>query len=387
MTNATARRRHAEIAGAGLSGLTTATRLAQLGWTVRVHERADELTMFGAGFWLWENGLRSLEIAGAADDLAQGPAMRAWQICDPDGTVLFSRPASATDRLILARRADIYEALLGKAREAGVEILTNSVAVEADPAGELVLSDGQRLRADLVVAADGNRSRVRDSVHLIKSLDFGDSAGIRLLIPRLEGPPEDLASEYWSGQWRLLYNRCSETEDYVFLSTPVEDKRSRRIPIDHDLWIEHFPALREIISRFGDGGRWDRLLTVRCRHWSEGAVAVVGDAAHAMRPNLGQAGNIAFVNAIGLAEEVSAADDVPAALRAWEERMKPITDHVQRWSYWYGEVLQHWPQSMLPARSRMLKTLGRQPWFAGGIDRGAHSIPPVRHPLMVSGAV
>jgi 2-polyprenyl-6-methoxyphenol hydroxylase-like FAD-dependent oxidoreductase len=58
-------RRTAETAGAGLAGLTLATRLAQLGWDVRLHERNPELRMFGAGLWLWESGLRTLEQLGA----------------------------------------------------------------------------------------------------------------------------------------------------------------------------------------------------------------------------------------------------------------------------------------------------------------------------------
>src|SRR4029078_2619006 len=56
--------RHAEIAGAGLGGLAVSIALAQRGWSVRVHERSDTLRMFGAGIWLWENGLRSLSALG-----------------------------------------------------------------------------------------------------------------------------------------------------------------------------------------------------------------------------------------------------------------------------------------------------------------------------------
>ena len=59
--------RVAEVAGAGLGGLAVATALAQRGWSVRVHERAPELRMFGAGIWLWENGLRSLRLIGAEE--------------------------------------------------------------------------------------------------------------------------------------------------------------------------------------------------------------------------------------------------------------------------------------------------------------------------------
>ena len=88
--------RHAEIAGAGLSGLMAATRLAQLGWSVRLHERGSELRMFGAGIWLWENGLRSLEAAGALDAaVARAQVIKEWRIADEHGRTLFSRPMTA----------------------------------------------------------------------------------------------------------------------------------------------------------------------------------------------------------------------------------------------------------------------------------------------------
>ena len=57
--------RHAEIAGAGFAGLTAACALAQRGWSVRVHERADRLRTTGAGIYIYENGLRVLEVVGA----------------------------------------------------------------------------------------------------------------------------------------------------------------------------------------------------------------------------------------------------------------------------------------------------------------------------------
>src|SRR5574338_267642 len=67
-----AARRHAEIAGAGLGGLTAAAALAQRGWSVRVHERSPELRTAGAGIYVFENGLRVLEAIGAYDAAVAG---------------------------------------------------------------------------------------------------------------------------------------------------------------------------------------------------------------------------------------------------------------------------------------------------------------------------
>src|SRR5689334_25309401 len=71
-------RRHAEIAGAGFAGLTAACALAQRGWSVRVHERAEKLRTTGAGIYIYENGLRVLEVVGAYEVAVAGanPAHR-----------------------------------------------------------------------------------------------------------------------------------------------------------------------------------------------------------------------------------------------------------------------------------------------------------------------
>ena len=64
--------RHVEIAGGGFTGLTMGTALAQAGWTARVHERTEDIRAFGAGIWIWDNGVRVLKAIGAADDALEG---------------------------------------------------------------------------------------------------------------------------------------------------------------------------------------------------------------------------------------------------------------------------------------------------------------------------
>ena len=67
-----AKRRHAEIAGGGFAGLVAAIALSRRGWTVRVHEKGEALRAFGAGIFIWENGLRVLKAIGAYDDVIAG---------------------------------------------------------------------------------------------------------------------------------------------------------------------------------------------------------------------------------------------------------------------------------------------------------------------------
>ena len=161
-------RRHAEIAGAGLGGLTLAAALAQRGWSVRVHERAPQLRDIGVGTSIWENGHRALEAVGALDEvMSYGTRIvRAELIDHRMRAVRVQSYNSMDDRALVVLRVDHHRALVNAARKAGVEIVTGSPAGGAEPDGTLILENGERLRADLVVGCDGYNSKVRDSSRL-----------------------------------------------------------------------------------------------------------------------------------------------------------------------------------------------------------------------------
>jgi 2-polyprenyl-6-methoxyphenol hydroxylase-like FAD-dependent oxidoreductase len=279
------------------------------------------------------------------------------------------------DGLLLPPRADLYQALIDRAVELGVEIVTSSTVADVMPEGRIVLQDGREYQADLVVAADGAYSRSREAILRTSWMDFGIEAGIRMLIRYKPGDSDDTCTEYWEGPWRLLYNPCTDGENYIFLSAPVEDERARKLPIDRDLWRSIFPDAADLISRFSEASRWDRIVNVRCLSWSAGRVALLGDAAHAMPPNLGQAANMAFTNAMALARAVTESDDVPAALVAWEKRQRPLTDHVQWFSYIYGWLLGKWPGSQMALRSDVVRAIAKTQWFEEALNRGARAIP------------
>ena len=369
-------RRSIEIAGAGLSGLALAVRMAQLGWKVTLHEKNSDLRMFGAGIWLWGNGLKSLQIIGAYDEaVRRAKIIKEWRIADQEGNVLMTRPMTPGDQLLLPPREDLYQSLINRAIAEGVEIRTSSTAISVRPEGVLVLENGDERKADLIVAADGLYSRLRESIYATRVLDYGIEAGIRMLIQHKLGDPDDIITEYWNGPWRLLYNPCTDGENYIFLSAPINDERGRKIPVDRDFWKKTFPLQEDLINRFQEDGRWDRIGYVRCRTWSDGKVAILGDAANGMPPNLGQAANMAFTNAMALAAIVNEERNVRSALEKWEKVARPLTEHVQWWSYIYGFVIGNWPSEKLSMRNTAISQISKTKWFEEGLNRGARSIP------------
>ncbi|MGN6380868.1 MAG: FAD-dependent oxidoreductase, partial [Gaiellales bacterium] len=215
----------AEIAGAGLAGLTAAAVLAQRGWRVRVHEQAPELREIGAGIYLFENALRVLEEIGAFGDVAA----RAEQITDgdlrdhADRLVIRRNERQSVQRLYVAVRGDLHAALARAAVAAGAEIVTSSPALAAAPEGRLEFASGFGDQADLVIGADGVHSRVRDSLGLARSItDLQDGCG-RHLISRTGDDPVNRTIEVWNGGRRLGVAPASRESVYIFLCCPSTD--------------------------------------------------------------------------------------------------------------------------------------------------------------------
>ena len=360
--------RHAEIAGAGFAGLVAAVALADRGWTVRVHERAEALRAFGAGIFIWENGLRVLKAIGAYDDVVAGSHDgEVYEVRDRD-RVVAETPfhTGMGSRMLTMTRQTLYAAILRQAERRGIEILTRSEVVGAEPEGVLLTADGGRHAADLVIGADGIHSRVRDSLGLRKERNTGTLGLVRVLAPRCLdelGPGRwDRVIDFWNlphRSLRILYVPCNAQDLYLAMMAPVEDEEATAVPVRTDIWVPAFPQLEPAIRRVSAEGRYDAYETGKLTRWSSGRVAIVGDSAHAMVPSLGQGAGLAMANALGLAVALDEAMDVSDALSRWEKRERPLTEYTQ-------------DMSAKVARDR-LDTAGRI--WSDGTVRTALSVP------------
>jgi len=330
---------HAEIAGAGFAGLTCAAALAQRGWSVCVHESSAELRALGAGIYVWENGLRVLKAIGCADEvMRRSHQARFIESRLNDNSLLmrdeFGIPSRG--RMLTMTRRDLYEPILAAARMAGVEVHTNSEAVGALSEGVLLLAGGEQRRADLVVGADGVRSQVRDSLDLLRTRVKHRDGVIRLLVPRDSSerghPVWDQVINFWTADRRVLYTPCNPEELYLVLVAKATDSDAIAIPVNKEVWIRSFPNLEIIIRRIGDHGRYDLYESTSLLSWSKGNVAILGDAAHAMPPTLGQGAGCAMMNALSLAVHVTEADNLESGLERWEAIERPLTDYTQQMS-------------------------------------------------------
>ena len=342
-----------------------------------MHERADRLRTTGAGIYIYENGLRVLEAVGAYDAAVKGaPFAHTRDVRDGRGR-LISTHSWKGSRVFSIVRQNVINALAEAAQRAGVEIVTNSAAVGVRPEGELLLANGTTSKADLVVAADGSNSRLRDGRGLLAKRKYLVDGCTRLLLDKTaaeRASGDGKTIEYWSGTRRILYTPCSESDIYIALTGLDADEIAKAVPVRKDDWKRWFPPLEALIDRIGTQGRYDRFELIKLKSWSTGHFALLGDAAHALPPNIGQGGGCAMMNALSLAVYLEQGADVNAALQIWERNERPITEHTQRISYLLG-LPTTWPPAL---RAAALGLAGRSKWLTAQRTRTALHRPPGR---------
>ena len=327
----------AEIAGGGVAGLVASIQLARQGWSVRLHERAHGLRASGNGFPIFENGLRVLEALGLRDEIPKrGHQLDRWVIRRSNGDkVVEYEPFAATGgRIVMFWRQALVDMLAETAAKAGVRIELGSRVVAADRRGMLQLENGERLKADLVIGADGVHSAVRKTVAGELPLGRHRKGAIRLMIPIEDGdfaPGEErTAVEHNdpSGRRIGLYP-CSREIMYMILVHLLDDTEVAGVPIDPQKWKATFPHLGKYIDRVGSMGHFDEYHSIDPPAWHYGNCAIVGDAAHGMTPALGQGANCAMMTGYTLGSSDFSNYSIPDALERWEQFMRPRIRFVQ----------------------------------------------------------
>jgi 2-polyprenyl-6-methoxyphenol hydroxylase-like FAD-dependent oxidoreductase len=283
---------------------------------------------------------------------------------------------SQSGRCYIPLRSSLLGALRDGFIAAGGEISFGMGVAGADPSGELRFMDGTTRRGDLIVGADGINSRVRDSLGLLRARRQVGQFGYRIMIDRepweADDPVRRVVCEHWNRGRRLLYAPCTRNKTYVQLTTLRGDPLADA-PYDRDAWIETFPHLNWIIDRIPSDGKSDWFEIVRLKRWSSGRVALIGDAASAQPPFLGQGGGVAMTSGLALAHVLEEHNNVAQGIAEWEQSERRFVEWVQSVSHWYGELAK-----LPPSLRRMaIRVIAGNEWVRKRTIRCAATRSPV----------
>jgi len=326
------------VVGAGIAGLAAAIGLEQAGVPVQVFERWPQLRSAGGTLLLWSNALAALERLGLRESvLDAGVELEGMALRRSDGRLLWTMPVGPASRrhggpCLAVARATLLQLLAAKLRAPirfGASYLTH---VERAQHVEVVFEDGTRVRCRLLIGADGARSRVR------RQLGW-DSALIRTgqvaWIGHSRVPSRAIARGASSGTLGrgLRFWSVATQDGEVSWSALM----SERYP------VQTRAALAGLFARFhspiphlvtsaatNDLHRIEILDQQPLLRWSTARSTLVGDAAHCMRPELGQGACQALESAVTLVSELCRPQrDIGTSLRAYERRRRARTARIQ----------------------------------------------------------
>lgn len=333
------------VAGGGIGGMTAALLLARAGAAVTLLERVAAPAAAGAAILLQANGLAVLYGLGLREPLRRsaGQFRGTGAVYDAAGTPILRLPivayARGLDHALLLRRSHLYQVLqTAVLAEPGVDARFGAEVTGATPAGTVTYTWQGRsgvLTGDLVVGADGARSTVRSGGNFGVTVRATGATYLRAVVPG-EGlfPP----GEYWTRLGLFGGAPVGDGSTYLFADAsapPVAAALGRQ-----DLaalgrhWAAALPPAAPALERLTRPADLlvNEVVRVDCERWADGRLALLGDAAHAMAPNLGQGANCALVDAAVLTAELTADRDPQTALGRYTDRRRDAVRWVQETS-------------------------------------------------------
>jgi 2-polyprenyl-6-methoxyphenol hydroxylase-like FAD-dependent oxidoreductase len=392
--------RSAVVVGGGIGGLTAAVALRRVGWRVTVLERAARFGEIGAGITLMSNGLRCLDAIGLGDAVrGSGQPMLALGMRTAAGRWLSRFDGDGADlealtgtTAVVVHRAELHrilrDALPAAVLLAGVATTGIRAGADGGPA-EVRFRHRDHdalLQADLVVGADGVHSWVRaqrwpDAPAPV----YSGSTSWRAVTARSSAAVTEMSLSWGRGtEFGVMPLVDGRTYWYAAANAdegqrnPDELEELEELRQRFGTWHEPIPAvlahtppqavLRHDIYRLPKLDRYYR-----------GSVVLLGDAAHAMTPNLGQGGGQALEDAIVLAAAVSRTRDVVTALTDYDHQRRAGTQAMSRAAtrqLRFGQQLRapvavavrNTAVALTPDRVALLAIAKYGKWFPPGLD-------------------
>ncbi len=330
------------IIGAGIGGLTTAIALAKKGIDVKVYEQAAEIKEVGAGIWVAPNGLKVYDELGISKDIINaGKLLDRISVVDLKYKLISSIDGGKIEakhkfKTVAIHRATLQRILASCIPSENIHVnrkfksyqqTDNSIIAEFE--------DGTTVKADFLINADGIKSNGRLQIHSDLNLRYSGQTCWRFVtdfdLPQSE---EDNMYEIWANTkgLRVGYSKINERQVYMFITNfekaggkdNLETVREEILKLCAD-----FPnVVKNMIASTNPNDiiRTDLFDFKPIPKWIDKRVALIGDAAHATTPNLGQGACQAIEDAYVIAQQLSSNNDIETSfINFQQKRIKKAT--------------------------------------------------------------
>jgi 2-polyprenyl-6-methoxyphenol hydroxylase-like FAD-dependent oxidoreductase len=373
--------RRAIIIGAGIAGLSAAIALREVGWDIALYEQAPALEPLGAALSLWPNAMAALTHLGC-DDVIRAEAQPLCQIAlvERDGRMIANAGVAALPgaQAYLPTRTQLQMALLSGLGTIVPQLDHRLLSFAQDQQGVSVhFENGHQDRGDLLIAADGIWSSIAQDVIGDAPHHAGYGGVLALSDPVPGYPSTGNGREHWGVRERFgLFDLKADRKYWFYMRNEADPAESRALTKTQI--AERMADWPDDLQAAVAATQADRLIPFSIhakpppRRLGQGRIICVGDAAHAMEPNMGQGGCQSLEDAVALGA-VARAAETDAILPAFERlRLKRVRQVVQL-SKQAGIIPHHLP----PFLSRISRSAMRfaYPMVATRSMRQLYSMP------------
>lgn len=346
------------ILGGGIAGLTAAIALKRLGIRAEVFEAAPVIKPVGAGLVLAANAIKGYVKLGIAEKIiARGRLLPTLSILDARGRRIAHADANAIAQKyglhnFAIHRPELHEALLAELDPEQVHVSKSALRVEQNgDKATLYFQDGSSHETDYLIVADGIHSPIR------RQLAPGSTpryAGYTCWRGVIDNPGLNLtgATETWGREGRFGIVPLAGDKIYWFacVNAPQNDPAMRAVgtaDLERIFQKFHDPVPAILRHTPDENLLWNDIIDLKpIPRFAFGNIVLIGDAAHATTPNMGQGACQAIEDAVILVDELALHDDPALAFAAFESRRLKRTHYIVNNSWTLGKIAQ-WSNPLL----------------------------------------
>jgi 2-polyprenyl-6-methoxyphenol hydroxylase-like FAD-dependent oxidoreductase len=358
------------IIGGGIGGLSLAIAMQRKGFHVTVYENTPVIKPLGAGLGLAANAVRAFTEIGISEDVLEaGSVLKKVSIKNQQGKVLaqtdsqkISRKYNVVNNFTI-HRADLHDVLLRHLSEGSLQLGRGCVDFVQDKSSvKLTFQDGSISEADYVIACDGVHSLFRKKLLPKSKPRYAGYTCWRAVIDNVPAAVDlNETSETWGAGSRFGIAPLNNNRLYWFacVNAPENDQKKRSYGIKE--LSKHFgefhSPIPEILQHTKDQQLiWNDIIDIKpLKRFAFERILLMGDAAHATTPNMGQGACMAIEDAAILANTISDSQSVEQAFADFERKRIHRTTTIVNESWQLGRVAQWENRLLISLRNTLLQ--------------------------------
>jgi 2-polyprenyl-6-methoxyphenol hydroxylase-like FAD-dependent oxidoreductase len=330
------------IIGAGIGGLTTAIALAKKGVDVKIYEQAPQINEVGAGIWVAPNGLKVYNDLGIVKEIiAAGKLLEKISIVDIKFKPIFIIDAKKIEakhkfKTLAIHRATLLKILASYFPTENIHLNKKFKSFQHS-ANSIIASfeDGATADADFLISADGIKSIGRFQIHSALNLRYSGQTCWRFVtdfdLPKGE---EGNMYEIWANTkgLRVGYSKINKSQVYVFITNFEKAGGIDNLETAKEKLLELCADFPDIVKNMIASANQKEIIRTDLfdfkpiSNWIHNRVALIGDAAHATTPNLGQGACQAIEDAFVIAQQLTSSSDIERGFKNFQQkRIKKAT--------------------------------------------------------------